>query len=102
MATVKKTTKTEENFILKLARKKLQIIDFISPIGMVLLRVWVALVFWKSGLTKLASWDTTVFLFEEEYQTADKITFFGHKFLTPEIAAFGATTGELILPDRSY
>lgn len=30
-------------------------------------RVGVAMVFWKSGLTKIASWDSTVALFDMEY-----------------------------------
>ena len=31
------------------------------------IRLWVANVFWKSGLTKITSWDSTLYLFEYEY-----------------------------------
>ena len=34
------------------------------------LRFAVATVFWNSGTTKLASWDTTLALFRDEYQRA--------------------------------
>ena len=42
-------------------------LDFIAPALDLGIRLWVANVFWKSGLTKLQSWDTTVALFESEY-----------------------------------
>ena len=64
-------------------------LDFLSPIVDLVFRLWVANVFWKSGLTKIANWDTTVFLFTEEYQVP---------ILSPEVAAFLGTGAELILP----
>lgn len=33
------------------------------PLVLLLFRLWVANVFFKSGLTKLADWDTTLLLF---------------------------------------
>jgi putative oxidoreductase len=52
-------------------------------------RLAVAAVFWNSGQTKIASWDTTVALFAEEYRVP---------LLPPEIAAYLATTAELTCP----
>src|SRR5262249_59679284 len=44
--------------------------------------ICIAAVFWKSGLTKIASWQTTVVLFRDEYKVP---------LLPPELAAtFGA------------
>jgi len=53
------------------------------------IRLWVANVFWKSGLTKIASWDSTVALFTYEYQVP---------LLSPEVAASLATGTELVFP----
>jgi len=55
----------------------------------VLLRVWIALVFFKSGLTKIEDFETTIMLFEEEYQVP---------MLSPYFAALSATFFELVMP----
>jgi putative oxidoreductase len=52
-------------------------------------RFGMALVFWRSGQSKLASWDTTLQLFQEEYRVP---------VLPPDIAAYLATTVELTTP----
>lgn len=52
-------------------------------------RVGVASVFFKSGLTKIASWEPTVALFELEYHVP---------LLPPELAAMLATATELACP----
>jgi len=49
-------------------------------------RLFVAQVFWLSGLTKIRDWGTTLALFENEYHVP---------FLPPEIAAYLGTAGEL-------
>ena len=54
-----------------------------------LFRLAIAGVFFRAGLTKLASWETTVQLFRDEY----KVPVF-----SPEIAAALATTFELGCP----
>jgi putative oxidoreductase len=51
-----------------------------------LFRIAISSVFWSSGLTKLASWQTTVALFRDEYQVP---------LLPPEVAAVLSTTFEL-------
>jgi putative oxidoreductase len=52
-------------------------------------RLYVAQVFWLSGLTKLRDWDTTLFLFTDEYKVP---------LLPPVAAAVMGTAGELVLP----
>jgi putative oxidoreductase len=49
-------------------------------------RIAIAAVFWSSGLTKIASWDTTIALFRDEYMVP---------LLPPEIAAMMSATFEL-------
>jgi putative oxidoreductase len=57
------------------------------PVIELAMRVGIALVFWKSGMTKIASWDLTVGLFENEYQVP---------LLSAETAAYLGTANELI------
>jgi putative oxidoreductase len=98
----KKDKSTQEpkkkSLILRWIAWKLKILEFFSPLSLVALRIYVALAFWRSGLTKLTSWDNTVFLFESEYMTHKKITFFGSEFLTPEMVAYAGTFAELVFP----
>jgi putative oxidoreductase len=53
------------------------------------LRFAAATVFWNSGTTKLASWDTTLQLFADEYRLP---------LLPPEVAAYMAASIELTTP----
>jgi len=53
------------------------------------LRVAVAAVFWNSGMTKLANWDTALSLFTDEYKVP---------LVPPELAAYMAVTIELTTP----
>lgn len=62
---------------------------FAAPVLDLAIRLDVANVFFKSGLTKIESWDKTVWLFQEEYHVP---------LLSPEIAAFLGTFGELVFP----
>lgn len=64
-------------------------LDFLQPLIELGIRLWVANVFWRSGLTKIQSWDTTVALFTYEYQVP---------LFSPELAAFTATVIELTCP----
>lgn len=62
---------------------------YFATILLLFTRLWVASIFLKSGYLKLTTWDSTLYLFEEEYQVP----------LIPwEIAAYLATAAELILP----
>jgi len=53
------------------------------------LRLAVATVFWNSAMAKLANWETTLSLFTDDYKVP---------LLPPEIAAYMATSIELITP----
>ena len=56
---------------------------------LVLMRFYVGYQFWKAGLIKLNSWDSTLFLFEYEYRVP---------LLSPYLAALLGTIGELLFP----
>lgn len=64
-------------------------LDVLAPLADLALRLWVANVFFKSGLTKIANLDSTVLLFTHEYQVP---------LLSPEIAAYLGTFTELVFP----
>lgn len=73
----------------RLARPTIGAMEWAAPVADLLLRVWVAKVFFWSGLTKIKSMETTIMLFKYEYEVP---------FLSPEIAAYVGTYAELILP----
>ena len=50
-----------------LSRPIINGLESLAPIGDLLIRLWVANVFWKSGVNKFQSFDVTVQLFEYEY-----------------------------------
>ena len=52
-------------------------------------RIFVGMAFFRSGLTKIADWDTTLALFADEYHVP---------LLPPHIAAVAGTFGELFFP----
>lgn len=66
-----------------------QTLDSASPLADVLLRCWVAYAFWVSGVTKIQTWDSTLYLFANEYAVP---------LLPPDIAAYLATFVELAMP----
>jgi len=59
-----------------------------SP-GLLLLRLWVGWDFFKSGWLKINNWDSTLFLFQQEYHVP---------LLPPNVAAVAGTGGELVFP----
>lgn len=59
------------------------------PFLLLFCRLWVAWVFFNSGLIKLSAWDSTLYLFEFEYQVP---------LLPWQLAAYLATAAELSLP----
>jgi putative oxidoreductase len=61
----------------------------LSPVVDLGVRLWVANVFFTSGMTKIQNWSSTVSLFENEYAVP---------ILPPEIAAYIGTATELTLP----
>ena len=66
-----------------------KIINMATPLLDIILRLWVAKIFFQSGLTKIQSWDTTIMLFQYEYNVP---------ILSPTIAAYLGTAAELTLP----
>jgi len=73
----------------KIIRPFLWLMDFLTPVGDLLARCWVAYIFFKAGLLKLHSWDGTLALFNYEYHVP---------LLPPDFAAVLGTGAELILP----
>lgn len=59
------------------------------PLLLLFCRLWVAWVFLNSGLVKITSWDSTLYLFKLEYQVP---------LLPWELAAYLGTAAELTLP----
>jgi len=64
-------------------------LDSLQPLAALIARIYVAQVFFLSGLTKLRDWETTVALFTDEYHVP---------LLSPTMAAAMGTTGEMLLP----
>ncbi|MDE1942815.1 MAG: DoxX family protein [Betaproteobacteria bacterium] len=60
--------------------------ELIAPAFDLGLRIYLASVFFKSGLTKIANWDSTLYLFQEVYHVP---------LLPPDIAATLAASAEL-------
>ena len=66
-----------------------RLLDMLQPLAALLARVYIAQVFFLSGLTKIRDWGTTVALFTDEYKVP---------LLSPSVAAALGTAGELLLP----
>ncbi len=64
-------------------------LETLQPLALLAARLYLARVFFLSGLTKIRDWDTTLALFADEYHVP---------VLPPEVAAVAGTTGELLLP----
>lgn len=62
---------------------------FAAPAADLAVRVWVGLVFFRSGLQKISSWDDTLFLFQYEYELP---------VIPFELAAYMGTAFELAMP----
>ena len=62
---------------------------WLSPLFLLGLRVYVANAFFKSGLTKIQDFSSTVALFENEYKVP---------IISPTLAAASGTAAELVLP----
>lgn len=74
----------------QLAQSAIGLLDRIpADIPQIFFRAGMGLVFWRSAQSKLASWDTTLLLFKEEYRVP---------LLPPELAASMATAVELSTP----
>lgn len=74
---------------LQVARQAITALEQAQPLAQLAARLYVAQVFFASGLTKLRDWETTLALFTDEYQVP---------LLSPSVAALLGTAGELVLP----
>lgn len=63
--------------------------SYLQDVLLLVARVYVGWQFWKAGVLKYQSWDSTVFLFQYEYQVP---------LLSPNLAAILGTFGELFFP----
>lgn len=72
-----------------LGRSLVRGLDSLAPAIDLGIRLFVATVFFKSGLTKIANWESTVALFENEYAVP---------LLSPPMAALLGTGVELAFP----
>jgi putative oxidoreductase len=64
-------------------------LDAVRPLLLLGTRLWVSWQFLASGWLKLTTWDTTLFLFKDEYHVP---------LLPPTLAAVVGTFGELFFP----
>lgn len=64
-------------------------LNALQPAAQLLARLYVAQVFFQSGLTKIRDFDTTIALFMDEYHVP---------LLNPTVAAYMGTAAELCLP----
>lgn len=71
------------------ATTALKVINPLQDVFLLFVRLWLAKVFFLSGLTKIQTWESTLSLFEYEY-TVPLIPF--------ELAAYLATAAELAIP----
>ena len=72
-----------------LGEKAIAALELLQPAAQLLARLYVGSVFFRSGLTKLHDWDTTLALFMDEYHVP---------LLDPTVAAFMGTAAEIALP----
>lgn len=75
--------------IAKIIRPFIRSLEFLTPLGDLIVRIWIASIFFKSGLLKLESWNSTVNLFTYVYHVP---------LLPPYFAAVLGTVAELVLP----
>lgn len=61
----------------------------LQPLLLLAIRLWMARIFWHSAMTKISDWQSTIFLFKEEYKVP---------IISPEHAAYLATATEIAAP----
>lgn len=70
-------------------RPVLKLLNILKPFGDLLARIWVAKIFFMSGIDKIQNWQSTLMLFENVYHVP---------LLPPVWAAYLGTAAEIILP----
>jgi putative oxidoreductase len=66
-----------------------RLVDKLQPLFALAVRLYVAKVFFASGLVKLSNWNSTLALFENEYHVP---------VLSPQLAAYLGAGAEIVLP----
>jgi putative oxidoreductase len=74
---------------LRLHARFARLVDKLQPLFALVVRLYVAKVFFASGLVKLSNWNSTLALFENEYHVP---------LLPPNLAAYMGAGAELFLP----
>jgi putative oxidoreductase len=74
---------------LAIAASTRRALEALQPAAQLAARVYVGAAFFRSGLTKIADWETTLALFQDEYKVP---------LLPTHVAAVMGTGGELLLP----
>jgi len=69
-------------YIYFLGCRLIRIASWLQATVLLVVRLWIAEIFFMSGLTKIKSWTTTIALFEDEYKVP---------LLSAEFAAYIAT-----------
>ena len=75
--------------IAKLLQPIFWLLDHLKPLVDLLARIWVGQVFFYSGLVKLHAFQATILLFANTYKVP---------FMSPVMAAWLATSADLVLP----
>jgi putative oxidoreductase len=75
--------------VLPWMQRAIRALESLQPLALLGARLYVANVFFSSGLTKLHDWETTLALFADEYRVP---------LLPSPLAAVLGTGGELVLP----
>lgn len=65
------------------------IVSHLQSLALLAARIYVAKIFFMSGLVKLRDWSSTLALFNDYYQVP---------LLPPSLAAYAGTAGELVIP----
>ena len=77
------------NALVSFARRAVDWPRMGAPLVDVVIRFYVAHVFFRAGLVKIENWDGTRYLFANEYRVP---------LLSPQVAAWLGTFGELVFP----
>ena len=78
-----------DKFLTVLVAQPARVFNYLQDLFIFVIRLFVGWQFFKAGLLKLQSWDSTLFLFQYEYQVP---------LLSPNLAAILGTLGELLFP----
>lgn len=77
------------NVLQKMDEILLSLLKPMSPYLLLMCRLWVSWIFFQSGVIKITTWDSTLFLFQYEYQVP---------FLPWQLAAYMGAVAEILLP----